>query len=129
MSAKSFWNDERDRKLRELHAQGLTGRKIGDQLGVSNVSVARRIKVLGLEPHIRLPPPVSKVAPVKGVEDAEPREAAPAAMKGGAHVRPYKRARRGFEVPAHLEDRYFELLKGGVPIAEACRQLGIIQNP
>ena len=128
MSARSFWNDERDRQLRELHAQGLTGRKIGTQLGVSNVSVARRIKALGLEPHIKVSPPVSKVAPVKGIEVAEPPEAA-SAVKGGAHVRDYKRARRGFEVPESLEDRYFELLKAGVPIAEACRQLGIMQNP
>lgn len=127
MSAKRFWNDERDSKLRALHAQGLTGRKIGDELGVSNVSVARRIKALGLAPHLKRPPVSNR--PAKGVKDAEPPEAAPAVMECGAHVRPYKRARRGFEVPEHLEDRYFDLLKTGLPIAEVCRLLGIKKNP
>lgn len=125
MSAVPFWNDERDAQLRELHAQGLTGRKIGERLGVSHVSVGNRIRALGMELNGTVP------ASIKHGTRASAKEATQQPtpeFKGGAHVGAYKRARRGFEVPKDLETRYFDLLKSGVPIAEACRRLGITSN-
>jgi len=44
----------------------------------------------------------------------------------GVHLVDYHRARRGFHVPAHLNDEYTDLLKTGVSIVEAGRQLGLV---
>lgn len=125
MSAKNFWNDERDIELRRLHSEGLSCRKIGSHFDVSHVSVSLRMKVLGIEPHAGRPAGRPKGA---RVNDAPVSEVATPAVRSDCHVRPYQRARRGFEVPQHLEGRYFDLLKSGVPIAEACRQLGITKD-
>lgn len=127
MSAKSFWNDDRDRELLRLHAEGLSCRKIGSHFGVSHVSVSIRMKVLGIEPHAGRPQPVNRGARDRSAESLEAPKAS-RAPSSDDHVRSYKRSRRGFEVPAHLEGRYFELLKSGLPIAEACRRLGITKN-
>lgn len=42
-----------------------------------------------------------------------------------SHIEKIRRARRGFDVPSHLEPAYFELLKRGVSIDEARRQLNL----
>ncbi|MCO5730135.1 hypothetical protein NFC69_01060 [Rhizobium sp. SSA_523] len=81
-------------------------------IGASHVTTWKRVRRLGIR------------ISAAGASDEESRVPAPI----GSHVEGYKLARRGFYVPAHLESQYFELLKAGVPIAEACRRLKITTN-
>jgi DNA-binding MarR family transcriptional regulator len=84
--------------------EGKSARAIAKLLGVSHTLVSRRIKDLEL---LEAP--------------ADRGQLSPAAT----HIERCRDARRGFRVPPHLEAEYFELLKKGLPITEACRQLGI----
>lgn len=96
------WTKERDGVLRSMVRDDMSTRAIAKALNLHQTQVVRRIAKLGLrEPQVE-----------------ETKTAAP-------HIERYRSARRGFHVPAHLEDSYYELLKTGVPIAEACRRLGI----
>lgn len=99
------WTRERDEALRVMAASKMSTRAIGNALGLSHVIIVRRIKALGLR-----------------------SEEQPSSAARPNHIADYKRARRGFHVPAHLEAEYYELLKTGVPIAEACRRLGIARQ-
>jgi hypothetical protein len=90
-----------------MHERGSTTREIEDVIGLSHVTISKRIKSLGL-----------------------PTRGRPVNREGGAYAPPphlaaHMRAKRGFHVPAHLESKYFELIKSGVPIADACRRLNI----
>jgi hypothetical protein len=96
------WTRERDGILRDLAAKELSARQIATKMGLSNVLVSKRIKKLGLR------------------EVTEPK-----APPQPSHIINYKRARRGFHVPGHLENQYFDLIRSGVSIAEACRRLEI----
>lgn len=102
MGADKDW-DKVDKEIRRMHAARLSTRAMARHLGLYKTQVIRRIKKLGLDE-----------------ERAEPK-----VNQRPDHIADYKRARRGFDVPAHLENQYFELIKSGLPIAEACRRLGI----
>lgn len=78
---------------------------MGRELGLAPNAIFLRIKRLGL---------------TRG----EAREGGPR-PPSAEQTRAHRDARRGFAVPAEAEDRYVEILKQGVSIAEARRQLGI----
>lgn len=109
MEKGAGWTRERDDALRAMVAAKMSVRSIGKAMGFSHVLIIRRIKALGLR---------SEIGATHSVEAVRPN-----------HVAQYKAARRGFVVPEELERDYYELLKTGVPIAEACRRLGIAKQP
>ena len=106
--AAIVWTRELDEALHAMVAAKMTTRAIGASLGITQSTVARRIKFLGLREAV---------------------EKLPGERGKPAHIADYKKARRGFVVPEHLEREYFELLKTGMPIAAACERLGIVTQP
>ena len=108
-AAKSvIWTKDRDDALRIMLAAKMTTRAIGEAMGLTQSMVARRIKATGLRTGL---------------------DSLPAERVKPDHIADYKKARRGFVVPEHLEHQYYELLKTGVPIVEARRRLGIEAQP
>ena len=51
------WTEDEIETLKELRAQGLTGRQIGARIGRSKSSIDTKASKLGLEPVIRIPRP------------------------------------------------------------------------
>lgn len=100
MGVPSSWTDERDALLKQLLEAGATRRAVARHLGVNVKAVIRRINRLSLDQR--------------------------AGSKATAtHLDAYLSARRGFHVPRHLEAKYHELIRTGLPIAEICKRLGI----
>lgn len=109
------WGDDKDELLRRMAGEGASLREIAAATGVSHVTAWKFAKRLGVK--------------VRGAaQKPAPDPPQPAKVAAASHLEPYRRARRGFHVPAHLENEYFELLKAGVSIAEACRRLKINTN-
>lgn len=115
-----------DNQLLKMRQDGMTHLEIAVAYGVSTNTVSAHLKRLGaaglmIDGKPRTPIPAPSAAPE---QPDEPRR-----EDGGNrrphHLENYHRARRGFHVPAHKQDRYFALLTAGVPIAEAARQLGL----
>ncbi|CCF19102.1 protein of unknown function [Pseudorhizobium banfieldiae] len=98
------WDRESDKALLAMVKSGMSHRSIAKEMGINHPQVSRRLAKL---------------------REQEAEKSATNQLVIGKHLPSYKAARRGFHVPAHLEPQYFELLKSGVPIAEACRRLGI----
>lgn len=105
------WTSERDHALRVLLAADKSVRAIGREMGLDHALISRRIKALGLSRE-------------KCKAELEARDARVSRGRED-HIARYKNARRGIVVPPHLEGDYYELLKSGVPIAEAYRRLGM----
>ena len=110
---KKFWTDASDAQLADLIQSGERIRKIGEIMGVSHESARRRALHLGLWHTSR--------------QQRQKQEIVASPQKPN-HLEAYKSARRGFSIPAHLEGRYFDLLKSGMSIAEARQELEIITN-
>ena len=93
-----IWTDELDRRVRLKLQAGIAKTRIAKELGIHRCQLLRRIKVLGITDDNLFEVPSSMPA---------------------SHLEGFKRARRGFHVPAPLEPTYYDLLKQGVPIEEA----------
>lgn len=106
---KLVWTDTLDRRLIEHLRAGVPKKKIAFILGIHRVQVLRRISALGID------------------EDELRRDAA---VNSGPpdHLMKFKRARRGFHVPSHLEPAYYDLLKQGLSIDEVRKRLGITRD-
>lgn len=103
------WTPEKDDLLRDLFLrQRMSRRAIAKALGLHPWSVSARINRLGIEDQ------KSGGAVVAAAPHAP-----------GAHLRTYRRARRGFDVPPDLEGAYHDLLKRGHSIDEARKKLGL----
>lgn len=112
-----FWTDEKDQSLRRMAAEGVSTRKMAAAVGATHVTVWKRMARLGIR--------------AAGSGSEHDNASAPAQVTAAPvadHIESYNRARRGFHVPHHLQSQYFDLLKAGVPIAEACRRLDIKVN-
>ncbi|MDQ0422357.1 hypothetical protein J2045_003405 [Peteryoungia aggregata LMG 23059] len=110
------WTSELDRKLRGLNASGLTMRKIAVELGVSGSAVQKRMSDLGI-------PPAFAKRVHKNLRGQQRERRVDDVRK--SQVSHQQDIRRGFSIPAHLQPEYFELLKGGLAIAEARNRLGL----
>lgn len=107
----SFWTKERDEELLRL-AQSVRGQALGDHFGVT--ANYCRLRLRYLRGHV--PTPRSKSAPP---------EATPVDATAQARVRAAADHRRGFSVPPERQAEYIELLKTGIPVAEARRRLAL----
>ncbi len=117
MAVKYFWTDELDQRLRTLNAEGLTMPKIAAELGMSYNAVQKRMADLHIQPAFakRVHQMVRGGAPLSR----------PVCSERKAEVTRQMDVRRGFSVPSNLQSKYFELLKGGLAIADARQRLGL----
>lgn len=104
------WTPEKDDLLRDMFVrQGLSRRAIAKALGLHQWSISARVKRLGIDAQ----------------QGAKGGAMSTALLPPGAHLRDYRRARRGFDVPPDLEGAYHDLLKRGLSIEDARRKLGL----
>lgn len=111
MNQRAPWTKEKRLMLRTMRDDAkLSWLKIAECFGISVRAVqAQYNKLHGLHGDSK---------PLPDQATAKPKVF-------GAHLQAYNRTRRGFDVPQRLEAQYFDLLRKGVPIAEAARQLGL----
>lgn len=106
------WKPEDIQTMVRMRRYGRTFVEIGEYLGKKPNTVCDKYnRVMGLKKDYRRRP------------SPDPKPEKPRQL--GVHLISYNRARRGFHVPREQERQYFELLREGVPIAEAARQLGL----
>lgn len=107
----SFWTKERDDELLRV-SQKLKGKALADHFGITASYCRFRLRQLRgniptARPEIKAPEPVPVDTSIQ------------------ARVRAAADYRRGFAVPPSKEAEYFELLKSGMPVAEARRRLAL----
>ena len=113
---ESFWTPEMDKELLRV-SKFLKGKALGDHFGLSRPYCTNRLRKLR--------------GPSKGVKNVtankkgnpSPRVNADEAVK--ANIRAVEDKRRGFSVPADRMTQYINLLKTGLPIADARKRLGL----
>ena len=104
---------EAQAQLLELYAGGAETRSLAERFGVQ-------------ENYIR------KLASRNGVRKGQsehvpvPRAKTRAVPLHNQHVEAYKRARRGFHLPSHMESTYTQFLISGLSCRAAARQLGLL---
>lgn len=115
-AVKWNWTDELDRKLRILNGSGLTMPKIAAELGMSYNAVQKRLSALGIQPAFakRIHKNLKGRQPDRPIDDVRKSQ-----------VTRQQDIRRGFSIPSNLQPKYFELLKGGLAIADARQRLGL----
>ena len=108
------WESEDIQTLMRLRREGRTFVEIGKALDKSANAVGSKYSRLTGSSHgyQRKPPPDPEQPP----------------RPLGVHLISYNLARRGFHVPEEQEGQYFDLLREGVPIAEAVRRLGLASH-
>ena len=99
--------------LLRLYAMGEPTANIADRFDIDETYVRKLASRYGIR---------------KGAAELEACPAGPAKEKvaPGQHMVAYKRARRGFELPARLEPRYIRLLVSGLSCTEAAHKLGVL---
>lgn len=102
-SKRLVWTESMDAFLKKRLQAGATRTSITEEMGLHRCQVLRRIKHLGITPEN-----------LAERESTQPQ-----------HIIDFKRKRRGFHVPEHKELEYYDLLKKGVSIDEACKRLKI----
>jgi DNA-binding transcriptional MerR regulator len=105
--------------IRRMRSEGMLLKQIADRFDISKTAV-----------HNALDEKFSE-AREEAIADIEKRLNANSMKRGDGssrrphHLEKYHQARRGFHLPDHLENQYFDLLKTGIPTVEAARRLGI----
>ena len=95
-----------------LYAAGEATAMIADRFGVDETCVRKLASRYGIRKGVPTMGEAEKTAP----------------EKLGAHLPAYKKARRGFDLPAHLEPHYIRLLVSGLNCIEAARKLGALDG-
>ncbi|TAA54571.1 hypothetical protein [Shinella sp. JR1-6] len=107
----SFWTKERDEELLRV-SQELKGQALANHFGLTSSYCRYRLRQL--RNHI----PSARPALLKP-------EPAPVDHSVEGRVRAAADYRRGFSVPPEKQAEYIELLKTGIPVAEARRRLAL----
>lgn len=103
--------DAKEAVLR-LYASGEATAVIADRFGVDETCVRKLASRYGIR---------------KGMPAMQEAEKGTPETIGG-HLPAYKRARRGFDLPDHLEPHYIRLLISGLNCTEAARKLGVMDG-
>lgn len=99
--------------LLRLYAMGEPTAEIADRFDIDETYVRKLASRYGIR---------------KGAAELQACRSEPVKKKlaPGQHMIAYKRARRGFELPAKLEPRYIRLLVSGLSCTEAAHRLGVL---
>lgn len=108
------WTNQIDEMIRSSLAAGQPTRAVASMLGCSHTAVANRAKKLGIT--------ISTHSAARMTPEPKPTERQSPSREAIVNA---QRVRRGFDLPKEMEPEYLELLKSGVPIAEARRRLGL----
>ena len=100
--------------LLRLYAKGVPTNRIADRFDIDETYVRKLASRYGIR----------KGVATAATQDLKPEETG---IAPGKHLSAYKRARRGFDLPARLEPRYIRLLVSGLSCAEAARMLGVVE--
>lgn len=125
---KGFWTEDLLKVLRKSHKDGMSAREIAEVIGCSQTTVSSKMRSLGLKAKPAGKPVRPTRLPYERLVEKradKPAPQTPKTINDPPHVQAYKAARRGVVIPPHLEAEYYELLKQGVPIAEAKARLGV----
>lgn len=127
---KGFWTDEHIATLKRSLSKGMSTTQIAEVFGCSSTAVQNKMKSMGLVSKSKLGNRTKRLPYDRLVEKREekPKPHSNRVINDPPHVQAYKAARRGVVIPPHLEAEYYELLKQGVPIAEAKARLGVTPN-
>jgi len=107
---------EAQAQLLELYAKGVETRSLAERFGVQ-------------ENYIRKLASRNRVRKGQSADGAPalPNETRRAPVRNG-HLKAYKRARRGFDVPPQLEPAYTQLLISGLSRRAAAEKLGLLPD-
>lgn len=106
---------EAQAQLLELYAGGAETRSLAERFGVQ-------------ENYIRKLASRNGIRKGQGESVPVPRAKTRAAPLHNQHVEAYKRARRGFHLPSHMEPAYTQLLISGLSCRAAAKQLGLLSG-
>lgn len=115
---KIIWTTQLDQLLTSLRKNGMTTRDIAKRIGVSQGAVQGRFTALLGVKRRR-----------KRADPSTPTEEQPSLLEQQSrHLQNIRAKQRGFTIPAELERDYIDLLKQGLPIAEALKRLGVSRS-
>ncbi len=106
---------EAQAQLLELYAGGAETRSLAERFGVQENYIRKLASRNGVRKgqsaHVPALRPKTRAAPLRN-----------------QHVEAYKRARRGFHLPSHMESAYTQLLISGLSCRAAALQLGLLSG-
>ena len=104
---------EAQAQILQLYATGVETRSLAERFGVQDHYIRKLASRHGV-----------KKGRYSGEMPQSPERSKPQVRN--AHIAPYKKARRGFSVPPHLEAEYTKLLIGGLSRVAAAHELGLM---
>lgn len=100
-------------QILELYAEGMETRSLAERFGVQENYIRKLASRHGVRKGRNAFTPSQEI------------KRSPVPVRNG-HIAAYKRARRGFVVPSHLEPEYTQLLINGFSRRAAAAQLGLV---